>query len=112
MKTLLLIAAIALAGCKSTPTSESPAIGVVDSGILGETASGQLIVNDAAKARYTELLARFGQMLTPTIRQTNDSSGVGLHTLRAPSPKGQTWLVSKESVSLWRLMQEWERNQK
>lgn len=118
MKTLAAIALIAtLSGCtihidgiRGVPTP----LGAVheqdyvrDAGIISESATGGLVINDAAYVRYSALLGRFSDKLTPAVRQHDGSPQAVLQ-----AAKGNTWTLSREGVALWLIMQRWERTQR
>lgn len=108
MKAILAIAFSALlCGCTTSPRchkTQPPEVAISD-GILGATSHGELIIDDAAYARYTALLARYSERFIPTLRQQDETPEGAIK-----SASGSMWTLSREAIELLGAMQRWEHD--
>ncbi len=110
MKTFLaLFAVVLLPGCsvylchrEPTPMATVRSPRVVADGVPSTVPSGPIVISDEEYARYTATLARYSETLVPIV----------VPHAGPPTGKGQTWTLSREAAELWRLLQEWEKNNK
>lgn len=65
-------------------------------GILGSTFTGEVIVSDEARQRYSGLLSRFGQRFQPTVWQEPVAAQRGR----------QKWVLTPEAKRLWEFLEQ------